>query len=105
MQTAPASMEINGEISQKAKFRTLSYNLSKPLLGLYPEAPKPYNRATRTSTLIDVLVTMWKEDVCQLMKSYGKEVNTDETLCNARENEVCRKMIRIGGKKGEVTQV
>lgn len=69
MQTGPASMEINVEISQKAKFRKLPYNLSKPLLGLYPEAPKPYNRATQTSKLMAVLVTMWKEDVCQLMKS------------------------------------
>jgi hypothetical protein len=65
MQTVPVSVEISAEILQKAKFRTK--NPGKLLLGIYPEDPKPYNRDIRTSKLIALLVTIWKEDACQLM--------------------------------------
>ena len=65
MQTGPASVEISAEISHKAKFRT--QNPGKSLLGIYLEDPKPNNRDTHTSKLMAVLVTIWKEDVCQLM--------------------------------------
>lgn len=58
MQTGPASVEISAEISQQAKFKRLSYDLGKPLLGVYSEDPKPYKRDTQTSKLMSGLTTV-----------------------------------------------